>query len=190
MHISKPSGAPPEIMLLFSTMMKIMINLKEEYDREALITRNLYVTWNNIETELRQTNGRNGINRGEDAYQKETFQLLLRNLYGTNKQKLLDFIDDVLLQIPETNLLKALRDELRTRLNALGFNNQTIDQMRIFIHEWRGAENHTNGMDRRTEIVTYHPKKIFIVHGQDEVSKFALYRILRELALEPIIISY
>jgi hypothetical protein len=101
-----------------------------------MITHNLLVIRRNIETELRRTNGRDSIDREQDTYREETFQRLLRNLHVTDKQKFLLFLDGVLLQIPETNLLKALRDELRTRLNALGFNNQTVDQMRIFTREW------------------------------------------------------
>ena len=55
--------------------------------------------------------------------------------------------------------------------------------------ELRGAENDANGLYRRTGIVMYDPKKIFIVHGHDELSKFKLESILRELKLEPIILN-
>jgi hypothetical protein len=133
MRISEPPGPPNEIRLLFLTMMKIMKNLKAEYYEEALITNNLSVTWENIENDLRQKNGRDSIDRGQDIYRKETSQ---RNLYWTDKKNLLLFLDDVLLQIPETNLLKPHGEELRRRLNALSFNNQTIGQMRIFTRKW------------------------------------------------------
>ena len=135
MHISEPTGPPKEIRLLFSTMMKIMNeNLKVEYDRESLSTHDVYLTWRNIETDPLR---RDSVNRGQDTYREETFQLVLRNIYWTDKKKLLLFLDDVLLRVPETNLLKALGDELRTRLTALGFNNQNIDQMQIFARKWR-----------------------------------------------------
>ena len=155
MHISQPSGPPNEIRLLFSTVMKIMRNLKVEYYQEALINHNLNVTWDNIENELRRANGSYGTDKGKEWYQKETFQRLLRNLDGTNKQKLLLFLDDVLLQIPETNLVEALGDELRTRLNALSFNNQTIDQMRIFKRQWRGDSAETTTLHPPTCQMTY-----------------------------------
>jgi hypothetical protein len=132
MHISEPPGPPAEIRLLFLTLMKIMENLKIQYYEEALITHNLSVTWSNIETELRQKNGRDSFNREPDWYQKETFQRVLRNLHVRDRQRLLPFLDDVLLHVPETNLLKPHLDELRSRLNALSFENQTVDQMRIF----------------------------------------------------------
>jgi len=65
-------------------MMKIMKNLKVEYYMESLSTHD-HVAWRNIETDpLRR-------DKGQDTYREEMFQLLLRNLYFTNKQKLLDF---------------------------------------------------------------------------------------------------
>lgn len=166
--LSGPPEPPKEIRSLFSTMMRIMNeNLKVEYYRESLSKyEKLNVIWRNIDTDSLR---RDSVNRGQDIYREETFQHLLRHLYCADKKKLLLFLDDVLLQIPENNLLKALGDELRTRLNALDFNNQAIDQMRIFTHEWRGTENgnvelrgtenHANGMDGRTEKVKYDPKK-------------------------------
>jgi len=136
-------------------MMKIMRNLKVEYYQEALITHNLNVTWDNIENDLRRANGRHKVDKAQDWYQKETFQRLLRNLYGTDKQKLLLFLDDVLLQIPETNLVKAVGDELRTRLNALSLNNQAIDERAIFKRQWRGFEQSRESPQTTTSIYIF-----------------------------------
>ena len=50
--------------------MRIMVNLDVQFYEEALITHDLNVTWNNIENKLRQTNGRDDINREADWYRR------------------------------------------------------------------------------------------------------------------------
>jgi hypothetical protein len=156
--LSGPREPPKEIRFLFSTMMKIMNeNLKVEYYRESLSKYNLNVTWKNIDTDPLR---RDSVDRGQDTYREETFQHLLRHLYLADKKKLLLFLDDVLLQIPENNLLKAFGDELRTRLNALDCNNQDIDQMRIFTREWRAVERSQASAETATPHL--HPHQIYI----------------------------
>ncbi len=162
MHLSESPGPPNEIRLLFSTVMKIMENLKVQYYEEALIKNDLNVTWMNIESQLRQTNGSYGYSKENDSYHRETFQRLLRNLHVRDKQKLLLFLDDVLLQVPETNLLRPHAEELRTRLNALSFNNQTIDQMRIFTHQWRETEQSRGGREPTTQHIAPHQTNYYI----------------------------
>lgn len=121
-------------MRLFVSILKIMEQrLEQNFFGEALQTHNLRVTWKNVENELRERDGRYGItNRSPDWYLNETFPRVMNSSYILDKENFLSFIDDVLVEVSIVKIVKPYLNELRSRLNSLGFDNQSIEQMSVF----------------------------------------------------------
>lgn len=94
--------------------------------------------------------------------------------------------DEVKIQ-PETILLVEMN--LPTLEMSLSLRYEFFEEYLKSNVKLTGAEKDANGLYERTGIVTYDPKKIFVVHGHDELSKHQLESILRELGLEPIILN-
>lgn len=56
--------------------------MEQSFFEEALLSYNLSVTWNNIEMELRERDGRHNITgRGDDWDAKETFPRVMNSSY-------------------------------------------------------------------------------------------------------------
>lgn len=98
-----------------------------------MLTHDLHVTWKNIENELRERDGRYGItNKDVDWYIKETFPRVMNSSYILDKTNFLSFIDNVLVEVSKVKLVKPYLKELRSQLNSLECDNQSIEQMKVF----------------------------------------------------------
>jgi hypothetical protein len=123
----------PEIKRLCFTLYKHGLNdflLGESFEGILLNYDRFDVLWKNIENRVRNESAVNILIPEYTGYAEDTMKRFLNVIYLSKDQRLLPFLDDLLIQFSKEKDLKPIIDELKRHLKQMKFDDKSIKQMR------------------------------------------------------------
>ena len=168
--------------------------ISEEF-RLLLLENDADDVWNGYDKQVRAESSVAILISGYTGYATDTLIRFLDFLYTKeNSESLLSFLDAVLVEhLKKTNSIKGLT-ELKERLEDMSlFSKARIQKMKVFKFKpqsmIRTPYLENNEANQKNNLKNIDPKKIFVVHGHDLISRDELVKMLEDRwNLEPIVL--
>jgi len=186
--------AKPIVKKLYATLMKLNMGsflIKEDY-KLILMEHNLDELWDSC---IGQVRSESSVAILIPEYTGDATDALLRfldALYVKEYSKhLINFLDDVLIEFAKEGNTSIDSSELKTRLGTMTlFSKDRVERMKIFKFKPKKPIKKSLFSKKNKIKTEIDSKKIFVVHGRDEIAKNELVEIFKdELDLEPIVLS-
>lgn len=177
-----------ELKSLYATLRRLNLAdflMNQEFEN-TLIELDLDDEWRDILTDLNDSYESNEAN-----YLAGFFNLLksLDGLYSFttfNQEKLIRILISFINWSPKEIDYKAIYQELK----KLGFDQSILKKFAEQARALRGRVKVTAGKEIHTSVSKRNPKKVFIIHGHDQVALLELEKLLKEeFKLSPIILK-